>query len=132
MGNLVQEGREMKPLPNGKAMTNQEINEAVARKLDLNPHFFGLGPNGQASNMITRSNGFSEALPDYSTSIEAAWEIVEHLRKLPTAVSQYAFEIHAAPNGYFAYITGPTWKQVVKGETDTAALAICLAFLKLP
>lgn len=82
-------------------MTNQEINEAVARKL-------GYGtPTGNA-------------LPNYCTSIAAAWEIASHCAK---------FSVFKEPDNYQWYCDMNKQK-VIKG--DTAPMAICLAFLKLP
>lgn len=91
-------------------MTDQEINEAVARKL---------------GDRI-RHDEHCCPIPDYCHSIAAAWEIVEH------TLMKYAFEIHSTPTNYIAHFSGPTWKQLMTAEADAAPMAICLAFLKLP
>lgn len=97
-------------------MTDQEINDAVASKL----HWGG-------KSIKTHI--------DYCHSIEAAWEIVEHIRQRPNPKAlinpSYAWEIHAKRKSWIVYMTGPTWKQMVSAEADTAPMAICLAFLKL-
>jgi hypothetical protein len=92
-------------------MSKANINEAVARKL-----------------------GYTEILkepPDYCRSIEAAWEVLEAMNK----------------KGYVTVERGilePEWQCSInwaEGEqtdfliielADTAPLAICKAFLKLP
>lgn len=65
-------------------------------------------------------------IPDYCGKIEAAWEIVEKMS------DDYEVTIIAAHRKYWCHAAGPTWKQVVTGEADTAPMAIALAFLKLP
>src|SRR5437773_625783 len=107
-------------------MTDQELNEAVARKMGLNPHFFCPGPNDSPSNMITRADGFSENLPDYCHSIVAAWEILE----------RYGFALSKHPGGYTCELqTSGSLASSIKCEhasADIAPLAICKASLKLP
>ena len=91
-------------------MTDQEINEAVARKLGT-----------------FQEGALYYDLPDYCHSIEAAWEIVESEK------GKHFFEIHETPEGWIAIfcpVVG-TWKQMTRGEVDAAPMAICKAFLKL-
>jgi Phage ABA sandwich domain len=100
-------------------MTNQEINEAVARKLGwtYDEKFQDWG-NPQDEKML---------LPDYCGSIAAAWEIVEHV-KLPMQL------------GNNCVVKGSEWycfwwdnknNREYREHADTAPMAICLAFLKL-
>lgn len=88
-------------------MTNQEINEAVARKLGLVP------TNGKAFQYDTR-------IPNYTTSIAEAWEIL----------TEHCDEWHLDCRGT---VTARLKKNYVEAEVtaDTAPLAICLAFLRL-
>ncbi len=87
-------------------MTDQELNEAVARKL-----------HGEEWRMWSAE--------DYCHSIEAAWEIVEKLHAGGTEINlswmsgiPWEFTIHKNFEDY-------------EGEADTAPMAICRAFLKL-
>lgn len=91
-------------------MTDQEINEAVHEKLHGKPY-----------------DPFN--IPDYCTSIQAAWEIVE---------KEAGFDLFFARDYQgekwsctFTVKEGdrPSW--VVGAKADTAPMAICLAFLKL-
>ena len=70
-------------------------------------------------------------LPDYSTSIAAAWELVPR-------VDSYRFSITRQDGQWFASFDAQekdsqfyprTWS-MGWGKADTAPLAICLAFLK--
>lgn len=105
-------------------LTDQEINEAVARKLGF------LWEKGDPM-AITR---------DYCHSIQAAWEIVENLKN-----SKKTFVVHIGglvnnPCGcgsfekwiYVCNIFDPG-QFILAGahHADTAPMAICLAFLKL-
>lgn len=98
-------------------MTNPEINAAVARKL-------GWGYESDGGKWYR--DGYKECmehLPAYSTSIEAAWEILEkepyvYLFKLGTGEWECKFSFADDPDAYI--------------RADIAPLAICKAFLKLP
>lgn len=94
-------------------MTDQEIEEAVARKLGWEE-----GPGDQWRRHVFDMP--KHGLPDYCHSIEAAWEIVE---KIPT------FVIAKLSSGWAANPCPPGFDFLVKA--DTAPMAICLAFLKL-
>lgn len=87
-------------------MTDQEINEAVARKLGWAPVPLSI----------------EQVIPDYCHYIEAAWEIVEFMRKngrdFNMSVDEGGFAIAWQYDEYIA-------------DADTAPMAICLAFLKL-
>lgn len=91
-------------------MTDQEINEAVYKKLgwDATPQTF---------------------IPHYCTSIAAAWEIAEYLKAQKRCKglalyspfeneSQWSFKILWLP-------------YIFEALAETAPMAICLAFLKL-
>lgn len=106
-------------------MTNKEINEAVARKLGK-PIYIRHGiitetiTPEMAGWQVAKVNGWFH---DYCTSIAAAWEVVE------TNDNSY-------PSGIMK--VGTKWLPIVRGRTcseyaaDTAPMAICLAFLKVP
>ncbi len=97
-------------------MTDQEINEAVARKL------------GYMSDKTD-----PRSVTDYCRSIAAAWEVVESLknhsvtiRKADALTGWYCniFSWQGYPNG--------EKQPEIEAEADTAPMAICLAFLISP
>lgn len=103
-------------------MTNNEINEAVARKLGWKDDPDGwIQPNGPWFPMP----------PAYSTKIEAAWEILEHCCSRGFAVKieqDFGMEFWRATICDDRKIET---KCCLHEDGDTAPLAICLAFLKL-
>jgi len=116
-------------------MTDQEINEAVAWKLgwteakltllnDLG-HRYGhkfITPMDPDENQCDCPNTWTHGIADYCHSIEAAWEIVEHLR------SRYTVGIFfGCKQPQFTDQIGTN----IEAVSDTAPMAICLAFLKL-
>lgn len=90
-------------------MTNQEIDEAVARKLG---HFVKCG--------IAEACDLKE-IPAYSTKIEAAWEIME---------AGEVVSIYKTRGGWMAH-TKFDEKEAKAFCDKTAPLAICKAFLEL-
>jgi hypothetical protein len=105
-------------------MTNQEINEAVARKLGWTLS----GGLGWMSPPIYRKPDDvicqKPNPPDYAGSIQAAWEILEYLCK------------HGKPPIIWMCEDGEACISFKYDEMVTdilpVPLAICLAFLKLP
>lgn len=102
-------------------MTDQEINEAVARKLG---HTLGCCH----SDTLEMKTGYGDldayvAIPDYCHSIEAAWEIVEEANEY-----EFILIFHGWADGS-KFFEATINEQ--KAEADTAPMAICLAFLKL-
>lgn len=109
-------------------MTDLELNEAVAKKLGwkeesvpgqsaklwCDPH-----PSGQRSQW---------SAPDYVHEIEAAWEIIEHLKTDEMGFS-LEFESKLWSVGIGPVERNDAWTYE---DADTAPRAICLAFLKLP
>lgn len=98
-------------------MTDNEINDAVARGLGwkiLGPEFGGWMREGKHQE-------HRQHIPDYCHSIAAAWEIVD---KIP------AWDLVAMDGEIQArlYLNGKT----EMANADTAPMAICLAFLKVP
>lgn len=100
-------------------MKNSEINEAVARRLGK-----GHIQDGWEKVCI---------IPDYTDSIQAAWEIVAFLKnhsinlRLTDPLTGWYCSI-------FSWVGYPDKSKrinEVETEADTAPLAICLAFLKL-
>jgi hypothetical protein len=106
-------------------MTPAELNEKVARKLGwVNKRMIEDKP--QTLGWIRE--GYYQPMPTaYSTSIEAAWEIVEHLRKTHQIMVDVAF------NKFQVTICNEPPNEInFTFEADTAPLAIVLCFLKLP
>lgn len=103
-------------------MTDQEINEAVARKLGLPEPKWELYTSHPVS--MVRWD-----VPDYCHDIKAAWEIVEKLR------SDERLHIVVSPDGVYRYSMVLLFRDGshadIDGHGQTAAMAICLAFLKL-
>ncbi len=111
-------------------MTPKEINEAVARKLGWKKHkktcevptpgasIFTYGNHWYLEGMICR-----EFIANYCSSIAAAWEIVEKFK-------EYQIEKLKGPTEYYVRLGNVGDKLWAKSET--APMAICLAFLKLP
>lgn len=101
-------------------MTPQEINEAVARKLGrtVKCGCDCLAPVDQPDNEWTHTI-------HYSTDIRAAWDIVEDLRakKIIVEIGVWKEKVRCV-----IHVPGPR----INEEADTAPLAICNAFLKIP
>lgn len=100
-------------------MTDSEINEAVARKLGWTYHE---DATPLCWEMPTTSTVYVKNYPDYYHSIQAAWEILtDHCD---------TWEIYC--NGSTVDVTLSKNYDTAGREADTAPMAICLAFLKLP
>jgi len=99
-------------------MTNQELNEAVARKLGWKE----LGGRWSSPGLTGWKN---IECPAYSTSIEAAWEIVERMEYM-TLRHRYGLGLKG-----FVCQVDRNGQMVANEEADTAPMAICKAFLKL-
>jgi len=107
-------------------MTNQEINEAVARKLGWIKVLAGWMDNSRHS--------IHPNIPNYCTDIADVWEIVEDLPyfKLSTVGYMSIKDRSAITKWECTTVTGaPTQPIGYLAEADTAPMAICLAFLKL-
>lgn len=114
--------------------TDQMINEAVARKLGWRQcvHDHGNEIRWNKPEMVN----CAFRVPDYCHSISAAWEVVE---SSPNKEWECWFRIDRGIRGYYA-----GWYETIHGGqsnldsplsrewADTAPMAICLAFLKLP
>lgn len=103
-------------------MTDQELNEAVARKLGWQE---GEGFDRVKSwERVTESGNCLARLPfppAYSTSIEAAWEIVN---------AGHVDVVGKHQNGKWS--AGKNNQAIAQFiEAETAPRAICLAFLKI-
>lgn len=111
-------------------MTNKEINEAVAIKLIPRTEFHP-------------DHSCNECYKPYCTSIESAWEIMEKVKTIslvPTDKGWHASTYEGTvKEGDCIELWYPT-ACMTRGEcgctlcaiADTAPMAICLAFLKLP
>ena len=116
-------------------MTPAQVNEAVGKKL-------GLDIRKCPIHLMTACCGRND-IPDYCGSIAAAWEIVE---KCPMALVPFSNGHWYATTMDMPEMEGECfeiWTQsncATKDEcscgrcaiADTAPMAICLAFLKLP
>lgn len=105
-------------------VTNQEINEAVAKKLG--------GERRILPDAVLQDGTVIKHYPDYCGSIQAAWEILQHNPHNPGG--GWLVNCSEAKDGHgpygCAFQVGPYewhWEYA-----DTAPLAICKAFLKLP
>ena len=111
-------------------MTDQELNEAVARKLGWIEKKYDWGIKWARDSDVQCSDDMEDRAPDYCHSIEAAWEIVEWMQeKYPTEEG----------NGLLLWRNGDKIicelnpnLEIVRGVASSAPMAICLAFLKLP
>jgi hypothetical protein len=125
-------------------MTDQEINEAVARKLGWNLGTFRAtmryeGPAGisdaEFQEWITPEGIRVGGIPDYCHSIAAAWEIVEflHADELHTiSIYWHATESVSVQIQRYLGMQNPDHGPSISADAATAPMAICLAFLKLP
>lgn len=98
-------------------MTDQEINEAVARKLGWKPDTCKCWPGHTVHCEI--------APKDYCHSIAAAWGIVEEIK------AETLFELCWHDGAWHCYVEYEERSNRIHKEADTAPMAICLAFLKL-
>lgn len=107
-------------------MTDQELNEAIARKLGWTKHQDG---QWNRSHELGGEVVMFGAFPDYCGSIQAAWEIVEHVQK------RWIVHVMGGLNGKYWHCDmrdHPAVNKVYVSESaDTASRAICEAFLKL-
>ncbi len=121
-----------------KAIVNRyqerELNEAVARKLGWEVRLPSRCESDEPEHAhINHLDRGLWCLPDYSTSIEAAFEIVEKWK-----IDGFYLDLACNLKGIKDWkctvcdvkITYPE-REFVSSEADTAPLAICLAFLKL-
>lgn len=119
----------------GRKMADQELNEAVAKKLgwtDIHPL------EHEPSQLVGNRNGKGtlEALPDYCHSIEAAWKIMQWCK-----VDYHTGSIAEFAVGYDSVAHWTAWIMDYRdsqhkpthytASADTAPMSICLAFLKL-
>ncbi len=113
-------------------MTDQEINEAVARELGWKAWQEGLDPKNYVW-VDSQGNEANDGCPDYCTSIAAAWEILEKLAKAnerkgggPILSVEHDGRWHCRLGPIALTLDDPNVEQA-----DTAPMAIALAFLKL-
>lgn len=104
-------------------MTDQEINEAVARKLGWDK----MHPCQRHLSKKVRADFYiAGPPPDYCHSIEAAWEICDFVKQVHPEWQVSLFCVDKD----WACIFGTAEKHYAE-YADTAPMAICLAFLKL-
>lgn len=107
------------------------INEAVARKLGFRDLEYR--PNIGFMDLVGHRKGsppFGETVPDYSHSLKAAWEIVEHLKGNFFLVRGFPMNDPLADEWTCQFGTDHS-PMMIRGQAETAPMAICLAFLKL-
>lgn len=113
-------------------MTNQEINEAVARKLGWKHAQCQDAPGLKTGKEWWFDlEGMPRDTPDFCHSIAAAWEIVEkfqyNLRRIKAMpANKESFWLYK-----FEICTGPFAEDWISESADTAPMAIALCFLKL-
>lgn len=113
-------------------MTDTEKNEAVARKLGwklFDQHYqYWIPPTIEATH---KYGDRPSHLPLYTKSIDAAWEIVQHLEgeyfSVSKCLEQYDGHRWTAQVGSLSLMTDK-----FRGYADTAPMAIVDAFLKVP
>lgn len=113
----------------GSEMADEEVNIAVARKLGYDVIA------GDDSAIFIRTVMPKpldiKHLPDYCTSIKAAWEIVEFiLRNIQNDGDHFDIGLTGHGNEWLCVINELSDKRI-EARADTAPMAICLAFLKL-
>lgn len=113
-------------------MDDQELNEAVALKLGW-VNLEWSEPSGLRPELSGKREGsppFGETVPAYSTSIAAAWEIIQYCEN---ELVLYQIDLSWSRTGSSWHCTLGTKNQYNESVgADTAPLAICKAFLKLP
>lgn len=98
-------------------MTDQEINEAVARGLGV--PFCSL-------------KGHEIFAPkDYCHDIKAAWEVVEHILLIVGDDGDYYTVALSLNKNETLCVINELSDSRIEARADTASMAICLAFLKL-
>lgn len=111
-------------------MTNQEINEAVARKLGWTRKENdvacerGHGAGGWHFCRDGKGSYFYDP-PVYSTDIKAAFEIVEEIKNIYALDCAFRLIYDIADQEWNCLVGG------VCGRSDNPSTAICLAYLKL-
>lgn len=109
-------------------MTNQELDEAVARKLGWEknktlPDITGIGGPNNARWYKDGIISSTDAPPPYSTDIKAAWEIL--------AALDGSYSVGTCLGGFYCQLQTGDHKQNSKAVAETAELAICKAFLAM-
>lgn len=107
-------------------MTNQEINEAIDKKLHGGKHPIRAMINDPIEGAPINMVACYGPIPNYCDDIKAAWEIVEWFRS-----KNMRFGLTNCPLGSDA-----GWECYVQSteetfSADTAPMAIALAFLKV-
>lgn len=114
-------------------MTDQEINEAVARKLGFSGIYEttweSLRPGTDIPKFwltkVGEYKGKVKPIPDFCNSIEATWEIVEKIH------NTVLFTLWWHDGEWEVDIETNEDDEVFVTKADTAPMAICEAFLKL-
>lgn len=109
--------------------TDQELNEAIARKMGWKL-VKGNERTYWSERWFPPDGDSTKPFPNYSGDIAAAWEIWEFLVK-----ERYDLQLYSSwdrPMTCFQATLKMDSSKQLHAEADTAPMAICLAFLKLP
>lgn len=110
-------------------MTPEEVNETVALKLGWEKV---VGPAPMHRTIWIRKGNYGEGqqyAPTYTTDIKSAWEIVERV-----FTSFYLLWDETTGTWFAKWDNQHRTEESCryKAEADTAPMAICLAYLKMP
>lgn len=119
-------------------MTDQEMNEAVARKLGWQQCQRGEAI-GWHRKLTPEGNHFHERLPGYINEIESAWEIVDwfNTQFAYVELEHFSYEEVDHPVTGWRLKLSEGWNNKtqhenrLEAEAESAPKAICEAFLKL-
>jgi hypothetical protein len=108
-------------------LTDRELDALVAEEV------FGCSVEFEATNLwpVCKSESETFALPDYSTSIEEAWEVVEAVRALDDEPygNYITVETVQGCDKYACIIGNEEYRLCVHILEDTPERAICIAAL---
>jgi hypothetical protein len=116
-------------------MMDQKLNETIARKLgwrDVNYRkgvCVGFPPNPHLLGVPDPEIPYVE-IPDFTKTIEAAWMVMEAILERIPKSDIHLEHLHGAGWRISTCYEEKAWKDWV--TADTAPMAICQAFLKLP
>ena len=126
---ITEAGRELDALVAEKVMGLPDVGR-YSREDMRSLEWTHYGKNGDVHDfyyLLDEDNNPRWSVPRYSTSIAAAWEVVE---KLTGDDGDFSFKLHNYDCDWEAtYLNGPRSIQI-KSIAATAPLAICLAALK--
>jgi len=105
-------------------MNDQELNEAVARKLGY--------WKDDILNSYTKGPNTVGPTPNFCEDISAAWEIVTSFLATRSSLRSFRLDINNTSRWYAQFRDAEYERLSYDAIAETAPLAICKAFLKLP